>query len=131
MAVTQEVDHDLCEVHTTADGPIRMDDIRKHLTEEHRDKGLAYREFIEASGATAEFSPADVRRTVGLLRAYAQQGALGPTAIVVGNDCAYGMMRMLAILLEDVCALQPFRTRPEAEEWLAEAHGYGRIGAGS
>jgi hypothetical protein len=38
-------------MHTTADGPITMDDIRKHLTQEHRDKGLPYRELIEASGA--------------------------------------------------------------------------------
>jgi hypothetical protein len=131
MAVTYKVDHDGCEMHATADGPITIDDIRKHLAEEHRDKGLAYRELIEASGATVEFSPSDVRTTVKLLRAYGQQGALGPTAIVVGNDCAYGMMRMLAIQLDDVCALQPFRTRREAEEWLAEALVHGQTGAGS
>ena len=121
MAVTQKVDHDGCEMHATADGPITIDDISKHLAEEHRQKGLSYRELIEASGATAEFSPSDVRKTVALLRGYGRKGALGPTAIVVGNDCAYGMMRMLSILLEDVCELQPFRTRREAKRWLAKA----------
>jgi hypothetical protein len=130
MVVIQEVDHDRREMHATAEGPIAMQDIREHLTAEHRAKGLAYRELIEASGATAEFSPADVRTTVDLLRGYAGHGALGPTAIIVGNDCAYGMMRMLAILLADVSALQPFRTRREAEAWLAEAPVHRQIGTG-
>jgi deoxyhypusine synthase len=121
MPVTHVVDHERREMNTTADGPITMDDIRKHLTKEHRDKGLAYRELIEASRATAAFSASDVRTTVEILRAYGQKGVLGPTAIVVGNDLAYGMMRMLAIMLEDICALQPFRTRQEAEQWLANA----------
>jgi hypothetical protein len=131
MAVTQKVDHDRCEMYAIADGPITMDDIRKHLAAEHGDRGLGYRELIEASGATVDFSPSDVRTTIGLLRAYGQEEALGPTAIVVGNDCAYGMMRMLAILLEDVCALQPFRTRLEAEEWLAGTLVRGQLGAGT
>jgi hypothetical protein len=108
-------------MYTTADGPITMDDIRKHLTEEHRDKGLAYRELIEASRATAAFSASDVRATVEILRAYGREGVLGPTAIVVGNDAAYGMIRMLSIMLGDVCAVLPFRTRQEAEQWLADA----------
>jgi len=120
MPVIHAVDHERREMYSTAEGPITIDDIRKHLTEKHRDKGLAYRELIEASRATVTFSPADVRTMVEVLRAYGQEGALGPTAIVVGNDLAYGMLRMLAILLEGVCELQPFRTRQEAERWLAE-----------
>ena len=121
MPVIHAVDHQRQEMHTTADGPITINDIRKHLTQEHRDKGLPYRELIEASGATAEFSASDVRTTVELLRAYGQKGMLGRTAIVVGNDLAYGTIRMLAILLEGICELEPFRTRQEAEQWLAGA----------
>ena len=121
MPVTYTLDDDRHEMYVAADGRITMDDIRKHLTLEHRDKGLAYRELIEASGATAGFSPSDVRATVRLLREYRQTGVLGPTAIVVGNELAYGMMRMLAIQLEGICELQPFRTRKEAEQWLAAA----------
>jgi hypothetical protein len=123
MPVISEVDHLRRQMYTTADGEITMDDIRKHLTQEHRDKGLAYRELIEASRATVAFSPSDVRTTVEILRAYGREGLLGPTAIVVGNDFAYGMIRMLAILLEGVCELQPFRARQEAEQWLAAVSG--------
>jgi len=121
VPITYVVDHERREVHAAADGPITLDDIRKHLTAEHRDKALPYRELIEASRATAALSSSDVRATVEILRAYGREGVLGPTAIVVGNDLTYGMLRMLAILLDDVCALEPFRTRQEAIQFLANA----------
>ena len=119
MPVTYALNPERQELFAAASGAITMDDIRTHLTQEHRNKGLAYRELIEASRATVAFSTSDVRETVEILRAYAREGVLGPTAIVVGNDLAYGMIRMLGILLEDVCELRPFRARQEAEEWLA------------
>jgi hypothetical protein len=122
--MTYVVDRERREVHTTAEGPVTLDDIRKHLTAEHRDKALAYPELIEASQATAAFSSSDVRATAEILRAYGRDGALGPTAIVVGNDFTYGMLRMLGILLDDVCALQPFRTRQEAVQFLAKASAF-------
>jgi hypothetical protein len=121
MPVKHTIDHKRHRMDATAVGPIAIDDIRKHLTEEHRDKGLAYRELIDACGATVNFSASDVRTTVEILRVYGREGVLGPTAIVVGNDLAYGMIRMLALLLDGVCELQPFRTRQEAELWLGNA----------
>jgi hypothetical protein len=82
----------------------------RRLTDYQRlEKGLAYRQVIDAAGATIAFSPSDVRATVAILKGYGQEAVLGPTAIVVGNDLAFGMFRMLSILLEGVCELQPFR----------------------
>jgi hypothetical protein len=56
------------------------------------------------------------------LEAWAE--ALGPTrqapAIAISH-VSYGTMRMLEVLVEDVCAVRPFRRRGEAEEWLALA----------
>ena len=122
MLIIRSVDQLRQEMHTTADGPITLADIREHLTEEYRGKGLACRQLIDASGATIAFSPSDVRATVAILKRYGQEGVIGPTAIVVGNEFAYGMCRMLAILLDGVCELEPFRTNQEAERWLADAH---------
>ncbi|HEY1494787.1 MAG TPA: hypothetical protein VGF49_09595 [Candidatus Solibacter sp.] len=118
MPVTHVVNHEEREIRATAYGSIEIDDVRKHLSEELRDKGLVYRELIDASRATTSFSASDVRTIVELLRGYSEKSVLGPTAIIVGNDVSYGMIRMLAILIEDVCTIQPFRTRQEAEEWL-------------
>ena len=125
MPVTHVVNHQRSEMCATAYGPIGMDDIRKHLSEELRDNGLVCRELIDASHATPAFSASDVRAIVEILRGYSETHVLGPTAIIVGNDVSYGMIRMLAILLEDICAVQPFRTRQEAEEWLGSTSAVG------
>jgi len=121
MPMTYVVDHERREVYTTAEGPVTLDDVRKHLAGEHGDEALAYCELIDATRATAAFSSSDVRAIVEILRARGREGRLGPTAIVVGNDLTYGVLRMLAILLDDVCALEPFRTRQEAMQFLASA----------
>jgi hypothetical protein len=123
MPITIEIDHERQEVRATATGVIKMADIRSHLSEEEQRRGLAYRELIDASQATAAFSTADVWCTVDILKGLRRKSELGPTAIIVSDDLAYGMMRMLGILLGDVCELRPYRMteRAKAEEWLATA----------
>lgn len=106
---------------TTATGEITYDDIRAHVLQERASKHLGMRELIDATGATPAFSPAQVRDIVSLLRGLGKNERLGPTAIVVGSDYAFGMMRMLEILLGDSAALRPFRKRDEAEAWLTLA----------
>jgi hypothetical protein len=119
MPVTHAVNHERSEVTTTATGPITMTDIREHLSAERRDRGLGYPELIDATRATAVFSPQDVRATVKILAELGREGALGPTAILVGDEVSFGMIRMLEILVEDVADIKPFRSRLEAERWLA------------
>jgi hypothetical protein len=118
MPVNHTVDHGRRAMHATAAGPITMDDIRKHLAGERRDRAMGYCELIEATGATVAFSAGDVRKTVDLLHVLSQEGALGPTAIVVGDDVSYGMVRMLGMLVEGLCEVRPFRGLHEAELWL-------------
>ena len=69
-------------------------------------------------------SAADVRAIVDILRRLATGSRLGPTAVIVDTDLAYGMLRMLEALVGDVCAVQPFRGQRDAEEWL-DAYGEG------
>lgn len=105
-------------IHATATGPIALADVERHLDEEERLGLLVAAELIDARGATAVFTPAEVRRVVEQLRWLAKDHALGPTAVVVANDVTYGMLRMLEILLEDVARVRPFRDAVEAEQWL-------------
>ena len=55
-----------------------------------------------------------------VLRRLAINSRIGSTAIIVDSDVEYGMLRMLGILIEDVCRVQPFRRQEEAEKWLAD-----------
>ena len=120
MSITVTPDHARRLLHVRATGPITLGDIRAHLEEERMVGGLPYRELIDARGYSPAFSAEDVRSIVTLLRRLGQESRLGPTAIIVDSDDGYGMLRMLEILVEDVCAIRPFRSREEAEKWLAE-----------
>jgi len=78
-------------------------------------------EFIDARDAGLVFalSPEELRQTVGLIRALSQQSALGPTAVLVASDFAFGVMRAMEMLLQDVAEIKPFREEEEAHQWLA------------
>jgi len=121
MSFTFTVDHARHWVVARAAGSIALDDIRNHLEEERAALGLPYSELIDARGYVPAFSASDVRMIIADLRRLAGSSRLGPTAVLVDSDVGYGMIRMLEILLEDVCAVRPFRRQEEAEQWLNDA----------
>jgi hypothetical protein len=118
MPITFRVDHEGREIYAVAEGPITLTDIRQHLDEERRAGAVAYRELIDGSKAVVALSTQDVRAIVELLRELGRQGELGPTAVVVADELAFGMLRMLQMLVDDVCVIRPFRSLAEAQVWL-------------
>ena len=118
MPITATYDHQLRRVSARAEGPVTLEEIRNHLEEERQEPGLAYSELIDARGSIPAFSSADVRVLVALLRWLGERTRLGPTAVVVDDDLEYGMVRMVEILVEDVCLIKPFRDLLDAELWL-------------
>ncbi|HTY06861.1 MAG TPA: hypothetical protein VMC86_10110 [Gemmatimonadales bacterium] len=114
------VDQERGWLMATAEGSITLEDVRVHLSHEARAASLPYPELIDARAARPDLSPDDVRAIVVLLRELARDSRLGPTAVIVETDVGYGMLRMLEMLVEDVCAIRPFRRREPAEEWLSE-----------
>jgi hypothetical protein len=121
MPITMTVDHEHQQIVAVATGPIRYAEIAHHLSDERAYNGLAHTEFIDACDATLSFVlyPSEIRQIVALVRSLAKDSKLGPTAILVPNDFAFGIVHMLGILIEDVAELRPFRSEPEARAWLA------------
>ncbi len=114
------VDVDQRLVTTVAEGTVSAADVRQHLSSEQRDSALPFRELIDARHAWIDLSPAEVREIVGLLRSLSLQHYLGPTAVVVSSPVAFGVMRMLEILVEDVCVVRAFRDFAQAESWVRD-----------
>ena len=73
-------------------------------------------------------TPEEIRLIVDLVRAEARRKVLGPTAVVVSTDVAFGMLRMLEQLVEDVALIRPFRDDAAEVEWLAIQGGPGTTG---
>ncbi|HTS08747.1 MAG TPA: hypothetical protein VMP68_24475 [Candidatus Eisenbacteria bacterium] len=107
-------------VTTVAEGAVSAADVRQHLSSEQRDAALPFRELIDARHAWIDLSPAEVREIVDLLRSLSRRHYLGPTAVVVTSPIAFGVMRMLENLVEDVCVVRAFRDFAQAESWVRD-----------
>jgi len=118
--IGHSVDVKLRLVTTVAEGVVSVADVREHLSSEQRDSALPFRELIDARHAWIDFSPAEVRELVDLLRSLSIQHYLGPTAVVVSSPVAFGVMRMLEALVEDVCVVRPFHDVAQAESWIRD-----------
>ena len=123
MTITATYDHRLHRVIATASGPITLEEIRAHLEEERQEPALNFTEIFDARGARPDFPPADVRVLVAWLRWLGERTRLGPTAVVVDSDLAFGITRMIEMLIEDVALIKPFRTNLDAELWLDQVAG--------
>ena len=123
MAITATYDHRARRITARATGLVTIEEIRDHLEEERQEPGLAYSELVDARGAIPDFVPADARVIVALLRWLGERTKLGPTAVVVDTDFAFGITRMVEMLVEDVCVVKPFRNEREAERWLDAVSG--------
>ncbi len=82
----------------------------------HMRGALVLTDAREASDAPSSAELREIAVHAGRLA----KNGLGPVAIVVGTTFLYGIARMFATFAEAVCMkVNPFRTMPEAEEWLA------------
>jgi hypothetical protein len=98
---------------------VHLPEVLQHITQEHAALALDWLEFIDATKAIVKLSPDDIREIVYLLQKLSGKTKLGATAILVSGDFAYGMMRMLGILCEQFCHIEPFRSQAKAEAYLA------------
>jgi hypothetical protein len=119
MPIDYSIDRARRWLFAVANGSVTYSEVVAHLGKERDDNGLPFTELIDATEARAALSAAEVRQIVDLLRDLGHRNALGPTAVVTGDDMSYGVMRMLGILVEDVCDIRPFKDRSKAEEWLS------------
>jgi hypothetical protein len=117
----RNIDRERHELDAIAFGPINYEQIEKHLIEERNIEGLAYKEFIDARDAGLAFalSPTEIRKIVALVRSLCQQCKFGPTAVLVSAEFAFGIMRAMEMLLDDVAEIRPFREERLARSWLA------------
>lgn len=119
MPIIVSVDHERKEVHAVGIGPISYEDLKVHLAQERHFDGLAYPELFDARGAGISWTPLEIREIVALVRRLGQESKLGPTAVLVSSNVAFGIMLMLEALLEDVCEVKPFWNEHEGKAWLA------------
>jgi len=115
------IDRERHQIDAVAFGAIHYIDVERHLVEERNIGGIAYKEFVDARDASLVFavSPAEIRQIVSLVRSLCRQAKFGATAVLVSSDFAFGIMRAMEMLLEDVADVRPFHEERVARSWLA------------
>jgi hypothetical protein len=123
MPITCTLDRDHGLLLGVARGSLSCGEVLAHIEERERIEGAAslplLLDAVEANHSA--MTQADVREIVDRLRQLAKRHGLAATAIVVRDNVSYGVLRMMEMLAEDVCLIQAFRDRSEAEHWLKTA----------
>lgn len=118
MPIILSVEHKSRQVDAVAIGQVTYADVENHLLTERFFGGLAYKELMDARAAAMNWTSAEVQQIVDLVKSLGLQSKLGPTAVLVADDIAFGMIRMLEKLLKGCAEVSPFRLEQEARAWL-------------
>lgn len=120
MGITSRLDQVRRRLHVVVQGRVTLAEIRQHIVQERDSFQLGYQELIDAREWELGLSADEMRRVGDEIRQLAALYQLGPTAVLVGSDPAFGMVRMLGLQVDDICSVRPFRSLAEAERWLVE-----------
>jgi len=100
MPITFDIDRGRKQIYAVADRPITNADVEEHLSVEHGVGGLGFSELIDARRTVPKLTSGDVRQIVGLLRGLRLNAHLGPTAVLVPSDYAFGLMSIVGMLAD-------------------------------
>jgi hypothetical protein len=119
VPITFQFDDTRRRIHTTILGAVTLDDVRTYVQALVRANALGCADLIDARATSGPglFS-GDIRRIAQLVASLRGDHAVGPRAIVVTSNAAYGMVRMLAVLASPWAAVEVFREVEPAERWL-------------
>lgn len=119
MAISYEVDRERGRVRTRIEGPVTTADVADHVERFVREGLIGLPDLIDAREARGPgWFGADVRKAADLVTTVSEAGAFGPRAIVVSSTAAFGMVRMLSVLVASRVRLEAFRELAAAEQWL-------------
>jgi hypothetical protein len=127
MSITYSFDAQQGLINTVVAGEVCLADIEAHFRQVSAEPWFPAPAIADAREAPPTIPSREVRAIVELLRQLGPRLHGAPTAVLVASDVAFGLVRMIELLLDDVVTIRPFRDRAAAFAWLAEQrHQQGR-----
>ena len=120
MPITYSFDPSLRLIETVVLGKISSTDVRDHLERVQGEPWFPAPAMVDTRGASADMPSHEVRAIVDLLGNLASRLRATPIAVLVPSDIAYGLVRMISLLLEDRLSIMPFRDATHAMSWLQQ-----------
>lgn len=119
MAIHLSISHDERLVVATVE-EVRPEDFERYLADLNAAGAMAYRKIIDLTASQIAMQAADVRAMTERVNAYAQTGALGAIAVVVGNELAEYVSATYEQRIKADRPFRLFRKLAEARQWLDE-----------
>ena len=131
MPITYSFDPSEHVIHTLVTGEARLATIREHLNAISAEPWFPAPAVVDVRLAGTGIPSAEVRSVVDIFRRLGPRLDGAPIAVIVASDVAYGLVRMMEIMLDDVVSIAPFHDMASARAWLAESLAARRVGTGS
>jgi hypothetical protein len=126
MSITVVIDTAHSRVIATAVGDLSLVELKDFIGTVRAGEQREWALLFDATSATTDISGGQVRALAMVVgSALRREGTRAPVAIVAANDALFGVMRMYQTLCEEegFSDIGVFRTRGEAEKWLAQQGG--------
>jgi hypothetical protein len=125
MPVTYQIDKTNRIIRTKCLGPVTIEEVIDHFHALENDPGCPDRvnvllDLSEETSIPTKENLTDVATEINRIRGRVQ---FGSCAVVACTDALYGMLRMFEVFTDQYFReLSVFRTKREAEAWLASRH---------
>jgi hypothetical protein len=118
VPVTWSICHDDRLVLAAADGDCSLQDFEQYISAVTTAGGMPYRKLFDVTYVTpGSIRIAELKSFARTIVAYAQKGAVGPIAVVVGSELEHEMAEVFG-QADAGRALAIFKDRAKAREWL-------------
>jgi hypothetical protein len=107
-------------LETAVTGEVGLADVQAYFRQVAAEPWFPAPSITDLRHASPNLPSADVRAIAQLLRRLGPRLDGTPVAAVVATDVAYGLVRMVDLMVDDVVTLRAFRDRGEALAWIAE-----------
>lgn len=106
-------------IQTVATGHVSPVEAAAHFRDVGNEPWFPAPSLADVRAASTDMSGEEVRQIANHFRQFKPPLRDTPIAVVVSSELAYGLVRMMGLLLDDVAVIHPFRDIAAAMEWLA------------
>jgi len=118
MSLNWKIDSETRLITVVADGDVSRRDVETLLDEMASRGAMTYRKLFDGSRGDTKMGPDDLLMLGVRFRAFHAQGPMGPLAVVVPDDKAELVARVLGMLAAADRPMRVFRTPVPARRWL-------------
>jgi hypothetical protein len=118
VPVQWSISHPKRLVIAVAKGNLAAEEIEDYLHGVAREGGMPYGKLFEVADIANALTPENITALGNIVRRYAQDGKIGPLAIVVQGDEAYRQAKLFAAAAKAERPLKIFREWHEGRRWI-------------